>query len=64
MIEKITLRVFWIAMLLCAGSVLTLIWFEELVPVQIAPTFFVIGLANFLIWSSIITYRFLEKDVS
>lgn len=61
MIEKITLTIFWIAMLACAASVLTVIWFESLIPERIAPTFFVIGLASFLIWAPIVVYRFLHK---
>ena len=64
MIEKTTLRIFWTAMILCALSVLTLIWFKDSIPerlIPIAPTFFIIGLANFLIWAPTITYRFLEK---
>lgn len=64
MIEKITLRVFWTAMILCASSVLILIWFEHMIPeriIPIAPTFFIIGLASLLIWAPIMVYRFLEK---
>lgn len=61
MTEKMTLRIFLGAMLLCASSVLLLIWFEGIIPERIAPTFFVIGLASFLIWATSITYRFLDK---
>jgi hypothetical protein len=61
MIEKITLRMFWTAMLLCAGLGLTLVWFDELIPDQIFQTLFIIGLASFLIWAPTIIYRFLEK---
>ncbi|PIR85373.1 hypothetical protein COU15_00920 [Candidatus Kaiserbacteria bacterium CG10_big_fil_rev_8_21_14_0_10_45_20] len=62
MVEQISLKLFLTAMMACATSVLSLIWFENLVPERIAPTFFVIGLASFLIWSPLITYRFLEKN--
>jgi len=60
MIEKIALRVFWTMMLLCASTVLALIWFEPMVPERLAPTFFVIGFASFLIWAPIVAYRFLH----
>ena len=61
MIERITLKIFWTAMLLCASSALTIIWFEGILPERIIPTFFIIGLANFLIWVPIMIYRFLAK---
>ncbi|MEX0651928.1 MAG: hypothetical protein WD509_02425 [Candidatus Paceibacterota bacterium] len=64
MIEKITLKIFLTAMLLCASSALLMIWFHELVPEKlelILPTFFIIGLASFFTWSPIIVYRFLEN---
>lgn len=61
MIEQWSLRIFWLFMLLCASSVLMLIWFEHIFPERIAPTFFVIGLASFLIWAPHIIYRFLGK---
>lgn len=61
MTEKITLTVFWTSMLACASSVLTIIWFGPALSEKIAPSFFVVGLASFLIWSPIVTYRFLEK---
>ena len=61
MIEELTLKVFWAAMLLCAGSALILIWFDKLMPEEIVLTFFIIGLANLLIWLPIVIYRFLEK---
>lgn len=49
-------------MLLCASSVLALIWVgEEVFPERIAPTFFIVGLASFLIWAPIVVYRFLAK---
>lgn len=62
MIERIALRIFWTMMLLCASSVLALIWVgEEVFPERIAPTFFIVGLASFLIWAPIVVYRFLAK---
>ena len=61
MIEKITLRIFWVMMVLCAGSALTLIWFEDALPEKIIPTFFIIGFAHFLVWAPLVTYRFLHK---
>lgn len=61
MTEKITLRVFWIMMLLCAGSALTDIWFEHALPEKLIPTFFIVGFASFLIWAPIVVYKFLIK---
>ncbi len=61
MIEKIALKVFWIFMLLCASSALTLLWVENIFPEKIIATFFIPGLASFLIWAPLITYRFLAK---
>lgn len=61
MAEKISLVVFWTAMILCASSVLTLIWFEHAIPERIAPTLFIVGLASFLLWAPLVTYRFLGK---
>lgn len=61
MVEKITLRVFWIMMLLCAASALTLIWGGNLLPEKLVPTFFILGFANFLIWAPLVTYQFLAK---
>jgi len=60
MTEKITLRVFWTFMLLCAASALTSIWFEQLLPQKLIPTFFIIGFASFLIWAPIMVYKFLN----
>lgn len=59
MAEKITLNVFWVMMLLCAGSALALIWGGNLLPQQLVPTFFIIGFASFLIWAPLVAYRFL-----
>ncbi len=61
MVEKITLRVFWTFMLLCASSALALIWGGNLIPERVAPTFFILGLASFLIWAPLVAYRFLTK---
>lgn len=65
MTEKISLRIFWVAMLSCAVYVLFLIWFGEDLSDQyfkIAPTLFIIGLASFLIWLPLIVYRFLKRN--
>ena len=61
MIEKIALRLFWVMMLLCASTALTLIWFENALPQKLIPTFFILGFASFLVWAPLITYRFLAK---
>jgi len=62
MIEYITLRVFWTAMLLTAGSALALIWSNgEAIPERLLPTFFIVGFASFLIWAPHVVYRFLKK---
>lgn len=59
--EKITLRLFWLFMVLCAGSALIVIWFPKSMDERIIPTLFIIGLANFLIWAPTMVYRFYEK---
>lgn len=61
MTEQITLRIFWTFMLLCAATALTSIWAHDLVPEKLIPTFFIPGLASFLIWAPLVTYRFLAK---
>lgn len=62
MAEKIALRMFWTFMLLCAGSALTQLWSQgTALPNQIVPTFFIIGLASFLIWAPLLAYRFLAR---
>lgn len=64
MIEKVTLRIFWIAMLLCASTALIALWFfdgEESEFFKLIPTFFIIGFASFLIWAPLAVYRFLDK---
>jgi len=48
-------------MLITAGLALLFIWFENSMPewvFKLAGTFFVIGLANFLLWGPQIIYRF------
>lgn len=60
MTEKISLRVFWVCMLLCATSALVLIWGGEVLPQKLVPTFFIIGFASFLIWAPLVVYRFLK----
>jgi dipeptide/tripeptide permease len=71
MIEKITLRVFWTFMILCAGTVLSIIWFpvnedaaEIPIRIQFAMTFFVIGLASALVWLPLVVYRFYRKSTN
>lgn len=62
--EKITLRIFWVCMLACASCVLIGIWNESTLPEEyfrIPATFFILGLANFLLWAPLMAYRFLEK---
>jgi len=61
MTENISLRVFWTFMLLCAGTALTNIWVPNVLPIELIPTFFIIGFASFLIWAPLIVYRFLAK---
>tara|TARA_B100000508_G_scaffold37782_1_gene29587 strand:- start:9019 stop:9210 length:192 start_codon:yes stop_codon:yes gene_type:complete len=62
--EKLTLKLFWIFMVACASFAITGIWLENLLPevwFKVMGTFFIIGLANFLVWSPLIAYRFLNK---
>ena len=61
MTERITLKIFWTMMLLCAASALTIIWMGNVIPEKLIPTFFILGFANFLIWAPLVTYRFLAK---
>jgi hypothetical protein len=61
MTERISLKVFWVFMLVCAGTALTNIWAPKVLPIQLIPTFFIIGFASFLIWAPLMTYRFLAK---
>jgi hypothetical protein len=53
-------------MLACASAVITGIWLEDRLPEEyfkIPATLFIVGLANFLLWAPLITYRFLNKGV-
>lgn len=61
MIEKVALKLFWVMMLSCAGSALTLVWAGDVIPQKLVPTFFIVGLASFLIWVPLVTYTFLNK---
>lgn len=64
MIEKIALKIFWAAMILCAISAIILLWFGENMNDQvfkIIPTLFIIGLASFLVWAPLVIYRFLTS---
>ena len=66
MIEKITLRIFWVAMLSCAATALATVWLtSEGEPNEFTGklifTFFVIGFASFLIWGPLFVYRLREK---
>ena len=61
MTERITLKIFWTFMLLCAATALAGIWLGDVVPGKLVPTFFIPGLASFLIWMPLVTYRFLTK---
>lgn len=61
--EKITLRLFWMFMLLTAGIFITGIWLgEHTAPEALfkaGATCFIIGFANFLLWAPLMAYRFL-----
>jgi hypothetical protein len=61
-IEKLSLKLFWCFMILCAISFLGTLWSgtQEQVFFRITATFFVIGLANFLIWLPLAIYRLIE----
>lgn len=62
--EKITLRFFILCMISCASLVIVGIWFEHQLPeafFKTIATIFIVGLANFLLWTSRLSYRFLEK---
>lgn len=56
-------------MLFCAVTFLTVIWVpfaegpDDWMPLrmQLVMTFFVIGLASFLLWAPLVAYRFLEQ---
>jgi len=52
-IQKITLKIFFPAMYLCAGFALLSIWTNSIVQegfFRLIPTFFIIGLATFITW--------------
>ncbi len=62
--EKITLRLFWACMVFCASCFIVGLWLEERAPEALfkaGGTLFIVGLANFLTWAPLITYRFLYK---
>jgi hypothetical protein len=63
MVEKTALKLFWTFMLLCASSALTLMWGGDILPQRLVPTFFIIGLASFLIWAPLLAYRFLDAQI-
>jgi len=56
MITRIAFRLFLTCLILCASMVLTAIWLGEdwVVPLyfQIMASFFIVGLASFLVWFS------------
>ncbi|MCA9363526.1 hypothetical protein KC851_04370 [Candidatus Kaiserbacteria bacterium] len=61
--EKITLQLFWTFMLLCAATFTTGIWLGDHAPEALfktGGTFFIVGLANFLLWAPQVIYRFLQ----
>lgn len=60
-IEKWSLKVFLVCMLVCAVAFIALIWTQtepEWVP--IIPTLFIVGLASFLIWLPIVMYKIVD----
>ncbi|MCB9815367.1 hypothetical protein H6789_02710 [Candidatus Nomurabacteria bacterium] len=62
--EKITLKLFWSCMIICASIIIAGIWLGEFAPEALfktAATFFIVGLANFLLWGPTVTYRLLGK---
>ena len=64
MIEKISLRLYLACMILCAGTILILLWFgPENDPewFKFAPTFFIIGFGSFQVWAVCIVYKFVQK---
>jgi hypothetical protein len=66
LLEKVTLRIFLCAMMLCAGAFLVLVWTggpdkpDNYRDFSIVITLFVVGMANFLIWLPIVIYRLLD----
>ena len=63
MIEKTSLRIFIVFMLLCAATAITLLWIEPQNEnyFKAIPTLFIVGLASFLIWGTTVVYRGLES---
>ena len=69
MIEKIALRIFWFYMIACALTFLSVIWipFAEVpdgwmpLRIQIVMTFFVVGLASFLVWVPLMVNKFYRR---
>lgn len=61
MIEKITLRIFFVCLFSCASLFLAFLWAgpggEDPWFFKFVPTFFVIGLASFLTWFVAIAYK-------
>jgi tellurite resistance protein TehA-like permease len=60
--ERITLQLFTLAMLLCGSLAIGAVWFGGALPeayFQAGATLFIIGFASFLIWAPLVVYRFL-----
>lgn len=62
-IERITLALFIICMMITAGFFLFLLWTQpqDESLFMVVGTFFVVGLANFLLWLPNMLYRLLNK---
>lgn len=65
-LREITLTIFFIMMFLCAGLALATFWIDGMENVvfnntPVVPTFFIIGLASFLIWIVIVIQDVYEK---
>ncbi len=63
MIEKLSLRLFWAFMLVCAFSTIVAIWTgnePENGFFKIIPTTFILGMASFLFWAPHMAYRLVE----
>ena len=61
MIERITVRIFFVCMFSCAILFLVFLWFasNDASPwFRLVPTLFVIGLSNFLTWVVCMVYKF------
>jgi hypothetical protein len=62
--EKITLRTFIAFMMITAGLTIGGVWGGEILPEAYFKTIascFIIGLASFLLWATMMVYRFLKK---